>query len=322
MRLATFLGLAVLLSGCVTIHPPKPFADEVPSSPPIARLEQPQKSQVVFLNTKEPRSPGGSVPLRAGEVVMTNHVGGAQVKFYNNALSRLAPHSRVLLKTARSLKLEEGAILASSPDFLQIETHFGRVTATNAVIYVQSSPDRWQFPLVLVLRGKAQSFILDSDVKVELTPGQELNISPWGIPIGIKKLTTKEKQGWLKRLKQQFKFNEPLPREVVFLETWQKPELKPAKKPSTPPKIPPPQRNEYYETPYYTEYYEEPYYPSPTKTVRATPPPPPIPAPPPAAPVFSEPPPLPVEPEVIPVETPPVATEPIPIEEAPNENTE
>ncbi|MCA1904944.1 MAG: FecR family protein [Cyanobacteria bacterium KgW148] len=312
-------ALVILLGGCNLSHPPKPFADEIASARPIAKLEQGQKSQVLFLNSKQPRIPPSEVPLRAGETVITGKAGTAQIRFSSLALSRLASDTRVTLQSIQSFRLEGGSAIVSSPEFWQLETDFGRVTAKNAVVYVTVRPDR--FSHVLVLKGKAHSFILDSDVKVVLSPGEELSITPWGIPYKRKKLNNEQKRQWLQRIKKEFQFTDRLPTEVVFLEKWQIPLTKPKpKRPPARPSIP-------YQAPDYPVYAEQPYYydpEPPAPIVRAAPPPPKpiVTPPPPPAPVYYEPPPLPPEPELIPSEPPPVATEPIPMEQAPDENVE
>ncbi len=309
MRWVLFLGFAVCLGGC-GIHPPKPFADEVPVSPAIAKLEQAQKSRVLFLNASQPQAPAPGTPLRSGEVVMTDSKGIAQIRFNNQAISRLAPQSRVTLRSGQSLKLEEGSLMLTSPGFLQIETWFGRINIQNGGIYVRSSP---QSARILVLRGRPQSFILESDVKVVLSPGEEMMITPWGIPLKVKKLNQRQKNEWLKRIKREFKLTDRLFPNIVFLEEWQKPPTKPKVKASPQPL--PYQPPLYNDPPVYE--YEEPYYPPEPfsqPVVRHSPP------------VVYEPPPLAPEPEIIPLEAPLAAesspSEPIPSEPPNDENPE
>gem|GEM_PF-5544542 len=326
MRWVPVLGCMVMVGGCAILHPPKPFADEVAISPPIAKLEQGQRFQVLFLNTHQPRATVPGTPLRSGEVVMTSPRGTAQVKFHNQTITRLAPQSRITLRSGQSFELERGSLLVSSPDFIQINTKWGRLGFKNAALYVRSSP---YLSRILVLKGKVQNFILDSDVKVGLSPGEELFITPLGIPWKVQKLDQSSQKRWLQTLKKEFQFTDRLPADVIFLERWQPPEPVVKAKPKTKQQVEPPSYT--YQEPIYTpppsyDYYEEPYYaPAPVARPAPTPPPPPVvrAAPPPSpAPVVAEPPPPPPPTEeAVPVEVP-VATETIPVEPPPDENPE
>lgn len=325
MGRAVALSVVILLSGCVLTHPPKPFKDEMPISRPIAHLEQSQATQVLFLNSKTPKTTTGGIALRSGEIVTTDSQGTAQIQFHNRTRSRLARQTEVKLQSAQSLALRQGSIIVDSPDFFQVNTKFGRVTATNATFYVETTPAPWQSSQIVVLRGQVESFILNSEGKIVIKGGEAVTITPLGLPWKIYQLQAKDRQYWLQKIKQLFKFSDRLPVEVVFHAPLPTPKPKPS--PTFRPDSPfvEAASDSYYYSPPPTSYEQEPYYDysPPQPVVRAAPPPqvappPPEPAPPP--PVVYEPPPP--EPEVPPVQVP-VAPEPPPLElPEPSENTE
>ncbi len=306
------LSLVLLLSGCALTHPPKPFRDEVPISRPIAYLEQSQTAQVLFLNSKTPKPSQAGTPLRAGEVVTTDRQGTAQIHFPRHSRSRLARQTEIEIQSPRSLKLRQGSLIVSSREVFQVNTRFGRVSATNAVFYLETSSNPWYSSQIVVLQGKVESFILDSEGKVLLKAGEAVTITPWGIPWKVRVLEAADRQKWVAKVKQLFKFTDRLPLEVDFSVPLPTPKPKPR------PSLPTPPSDSYYAPPLPPTdpppYYD---YAPPRPVVRAAPPPPPEPhrstelPPPPPPPVVYEPPPP--EPEVIPVQTP-AEPEPPPLE--------